>query len=420
MPDEHPVTATPPARPAAGTDPALESALAVLGEVARDVRLQEGESGALRMLRSIVKLAPAATRDISRDTRLPVPVVAAVQSELRSRGLLGRERPSRLTAGGRELAATLGMTGTPVPDVGCPRCDGDQIVVPPELETVVRDLEAIVAAGPAADMALDQSHATARTKVRRVLQMLHMGALPTPSLLAIGDDDLISVATVKVAAQIGVPLARQIVVVDISAEILAEIEAHTRGSGVPVELVRHDLREPLPAVVRNTGTVAMTDPPYTTPGAGLFLSRAIEGLRPGPGRDVFFHFGAKGPDDGFEIEQLLVGLGFQTTALVPNFNEYIGSGTLGGVGHARHLVTTTHTAAAAPDGAHSGPLYTSDVRRAAREYRCTTCDHRYVVGPGQHWQTVGMLKQHGCPNCGEHRFAPGQLVQPAADGNQEP
>jgi predicted methyltransferase len=47
--------------------------------------------------------------------------------------------------------------------------------------------------------------------------------------------------------------------------------------------------------------LVMTDPPYTPEGARLFLSRAVEGLRPGPGWSIAFSFGPKpGSTDEFQ------------------------------------------------------------------------------------------------------------------------
>jgi len=391
-------------------DAELESALRLLTEVAEDVKLAEGDSGVQRVLRSIARLSPAPTRLISRDTRLPVPVVAAVQNQLRVRSVLTRDRPSQLTANGRQLVVTLGLGSEPV-DVLCDQCAGTRISIPAALMPVVDELAEIVATGPAADLSLDQSHATAATKVRRVLHMIEAGMLPTPALLAVGDDDLISVAIAKVGRALGTTLTRTIAVVDISPEILDAVQELTAGGGFAAELFRHDLRQPLPAEVRGRFTTAMTDPPYTTPGARLFLSRAIDGLRPGPGRDIYFHFGPKGPDAALEIDETLVELGLSTSSLLTNFNEYQGSGILGGVSHARHLVTTMRTRSVDANTPASGPLYTADIRQADREYNCRKCDARYLVGLAQQWKSIGMLKEQGCPSCGGFVFAPGRLAQ---------
>ena len=65
----------------------------LLSEVAGAVGLAEGDAGVRRVLLAIRQLEPASTRSVSRQTGLPVPVVAAVNNELRARGVVTRSGP---------------------------------------------------------------------------------------------------------------------------------------------------------------------------------------------------------------------------------------------------------------------------------------------------------------------------------------
>ncbi|MFE9673407.1 GNAT family N-acetyltransferase [Streptomyces sp. NPDC006259] len=381
----------------------------MLTEVADAVRLQEGPPGVRSVLRALRRLAPASTRDISRATGLPVPIVAALGNELRRRDLLTAERPSRLTQAGLDVVAELGMDLTL--DATCATCEGRELVIPSVLDEAVRRLRALMESGPAADMAIDQSHCTPETKVRRVLALLAAGALPGGSLLLIGDDDLVSLAVAVVGDVLGSPIVERVTVVDISPEILAYVRKVSAGLGTRVETVEHDLRQPLPAELHDGFDVAMTDPPYTAEGARLFLSRAVEGLRPGPAHSVFFSFGGKSPDEMLEVQREIMALGLVTNGYIRNFNEYEGSGILGGVGFFQHLLTTTSTASR--QGDYEGPLYTGDKRTRQREYQCVACGNRLRVGPGARWTSVAALRDEGCPQCGKGPFRPGRLV--AAD-----
>ncbi|MDX3117327.1 GNAT family N-acetyltransferase [Streptomyces scabiei] len=378
----------------------------VLTEVAEAVRLQEGPPGVRSVLRALRRLAPASTKELSRATGLPVPIVAALGNELRRRGLVTEARPSRLTEAGADLVARLGMDL--VLDATCRTCDGRELVIPEVLDEAVTRLRALMESGPAADMTIDQSHCTAETKVRRVLALLTAGALPGGSLLLIGDDDLVSLAVAVVGDVLGGPIVEQVTVVDISPEILDHIQKTAAGLGTRIETVQHDLRRPLPAELHGRHDVAMTDPPYTPEGARLFLSRAVEGLRPGPAHSVFFSFGGKSPDEMLEVQREIMELGLVTNGYVRNFNEYEGSGILGGVGFFQHLLTTTSTASR--QGEFSGPLYTGDKRTRQREYTCAACDARIRVGPGARWTSVAALREDGCPQCGKGPFRPGRLV----------
>ncbi|WP_432033242.1 GNAT family N-acetyltransferase [Streptomyces antibioticus] len=387
----------------------------MLTEVADAVRLQEGPPGVRSVLRALRRLAPASTKDLSRATGLPVPIVAALGNELRRRGLVTTERPSRLTEAGQDVVAQLGM-GLSL-DATCRTCDGRELVIPEVLDEAVRRLRALMESGPAADMAIDQSHCTAETKVRRVLALLTAGALPGGSLLLIGDDDLVSLAVAVVGDVLGGPIVEKVTVVDISPEILDYVQKVSAGLGTRVETVRHDLRQPLPAALHDQHDVAMTDPPYTPEGARLFLSRAVEGLRPGAAHSVFFSFGGKSPDEMLEVQREIMALGLVTNGYVRNFNEYEGSGILGGVGFFQHLLTTSSTASAPAQGEYGGPLYTGDKRTRQRAYACVACGEIVPVGTGARWTSVAALREDGCPRCGKGPFRPGRLLpaeQPTA------
>lgn len=376
--------------------------------VADAVGLQEGDAGVIRVLRAVRELDPAPTKAVSRATGLPVPLVAAVANELRSRGVLTRQRPSRLTDRGSALLDELPPDLTH--DSTCPRCAGSGVHLPAELDPVVHKLSGYLERMPEVDLTLDQSYATAETKMRRVLLLARYGLLPSRSLVILGDDDLMSLAVAAVGAALGVRLVRRLAVVEVSAPLLDFIQDGLADEGMPAELVEHDLREPLPERLRDGFDVAMTDPPYTPAGARLFLSRAVEALRPGAGRAIAFSFGPKGPDDTLAVQRSVTELGLTVVAMHRNFNEYLGAGIIAGTSHLQYLSTTAGTAASV-DGRHDGPLYTADVRGADREYECANCGGRYVVGRRGEYPMVGALKEAGCRRCGEHRFRPRQLVR---------
>ncbi|MBA0050619.1 GNAT family N-acetyltransferase [Streptomyces sp. AJS327] len=382
----------------------------MLREVAEAVTLQEGPPGVRSVLRAMRQLTTASTKELSRSTGLPVPIAAAVGNELRRRGLFTRERPSRLTPSGLALVAELGMDLSL--DATCAECDGRELVIPPTLSEAVERLTKLMEAGPGADMSLDQSRCTPETKVRRVLALARAGVLPGGSLLLVGDDDMVSLAVAVVSDLLGTPLVQRLTVVDISEEILGYIREVTADLAVSVETVQHDLREPLPERLRGQHDAAMTDPPYTAEGARLFLSRVVEGLRPGPANSVFFSFGAKNPNEMLEVQQEILNLGLVVNGFIRNFNEYEGSGTLGGTGFLQHLLTTSATQSSV-GGSYQGPLYTRDKRSRQREYECVACGARVPVGPGARWSSVGALRAEGCPTCGRGPFRPRQLVSMA-------
>jgi predicted methyltransferase len=197
------------------------------------------------------------------------------------------------------------------------------------------------------------------------------------------------------------------------ATLAGELELAAAG-GVTIELIDHDLRQPLPAGLAGAFDVACTDPPYTVAGAELFLSRAVAALAGGPGSHVFFSFGARRPEETLRVQRLIADLGLTVRSLVPGFNSYTGAGVLAGVSHLYHLRTTAQ-ARPAIAGAYTGPLYTADTRAAVtRPYRCAGCGAVHQVGPGARWSTVARLKAAGCPDCGGTVLRPMALGQAGA------
>jgi predicted methyltransferase len=376
----------------------------VIAEVALAVGLAEGRAGVSDVLRAIARSEPVAVRDVSRMAELPVPIVAAVCNELRQRGVVDRSRPVRLTPAGRDLLAErhAGLSAA------CPDCGGTGLAVPGALAGLAARLDRAAAGAPAAKPELDQTHCTVGTKIRRVLRMHEAGALTGRRILVLGDDDLISVAIAAVAGTdggLGAGVER-LTVIDSDPDVLAWVREQISGTGVDAELVEHDLRRPLPAGLAGGFDVACTDPPYTVAGAELFLSRAVAALAPGPGRHVFFSFGARRPDETLRAQQLIGSMGLTVRGLWPGFNEYLGAGVLAGTSHLYHLRSTAD-ARPVIEGDFSGPLYTAQTRAAAtRPYRCTRCRAVHQVGPGSRWPRIAVLQAARCPECGGDVFRP--------------
>jgi N4-bis(aminopropyl)spermidine synthase len=381
---------------------------AVIAEVASAVGLAEGESGVRDILRVIVRGEPVAAREIGRGAELPVPIVTAVCSELRKRGIVDRSRPVRLTPEARETLAA----GQPRLSALCPCCGGRGLVVPEQLARLTAELELAAAGAPAARPELDQTHCTVATKIHRVLRMHESGALTGQRILLLGDDDLICVAIAYFAAMVGAAGSiRRLAVVDADPAVLSWAGEQVSGTGIAVELAEHDLRLPLPARLRAGFDVVCTDPPYTVAGAELFLSRAVTALSGEPGQHVFFSFGARRPLETLRTQELVARAGFAVRSLTPGFNEYLGAGILSGTSNLYHLRSTSATVPLI-EGGYLGPLYTADGRAVAdRPYRCAGCGAVHRVGPGGEWQQIKDLQAAGCPACGQKVFRPMALQQ---------
>jgi N4-bis(aminopropyl)spermidine synthase len=381
----------------------------VVAEVAMAVGLAEGESGIRDILSAVLAAEPAAVREVARRAELPVPIVAAACNELRKRGVVDTQRPVRFTEAGRSaVAETTGGAGL---QVRCPECDGRGVVIPPELAGLAAKLQEAADGAPGAKAELDQTHCTVATKLGRVLWLHAAGALAGRRILLLGDDDLISVAISRFVAWSGNPgVIRRLTVADADDDVLAWIDRQCAGTGVTVELVRHDLRRPLPPSLMGSFDVAMTDPPYTVAGAELFLSRAVSGLEPQPGRHVLFSFGARRPSETLAVQRLMAEMGLVLRSMTAGFNEYLGAGVLAGTSNLYHLRTASD-ARPLIEGDYAGPLYTADSRSAVtRPYRCAQCKAVHDVGPGSRFPQIAALQAAGCPECGGSVFRPMPLL----------
>ncbi|WP_043638794.1 bis-aminopropyl spermidine synthase family protein [Nonomuraea candida] len=193
-------------------------------------------------------------------------------------------------------------------------------------------LTALVAKAPRARHVLDHVSATPETVLRRALLLGARFWLPGARLLCVGDHDLTSLAVKLVHPE------TDVTVVDVDERILAYIDDQRLG----VRTRWADLRLGLPASVREHD-LALTDPPYTPEGIGLFVARAVEGLRD-EGR-VLLAYGAseRTPMLALKVQQELTELNLAYEAIYPDFNRYFGAEAIGSAADLYILRPTTKT-----------------------------------------------------------------------------
>jgi predicted methyltransferase len=322
----------------------LADALEIVRDVAAAVGLAEGEPGVRAVISTLTRLEPVSVRRISRAVELPVPIVAAICGELRKRAVVAEARPAQLTPAGRGLfaAGTLSLDRAPG-----------------ELRRLEAELRRISRGAPPPVFELDQCHCTVATKIRRVVALHEADALVGRRILLLGDDDLTSVAIRAFVDRFGsAATIAGLTALDADPAVVGFVRDRLAGSRFPYACVRHDLREPLAPDLVGAFDTVVTDPPYTVPGARLFLSRAAAALA-GPGGRVFFSFGSRRPGASFAVQQTIGAMGFVIRRLAPDFNEYVGAGVLGGTSHLYELAATSELQPAMPER-WDGPLYTAD------------------------------------------------------------
>ncbi|MGI5207089.1 bis-aminopropyl spermidine synthase family protein [Spirillospora sp. CA-108201] len=195
----------------------------------------------------------------------------------------------------------------------------------PEYAAVVERIAGLIERAPRARHVLDHVSATPETVVRRALLLGARFWLPGTRLLCVGDHDLTSLAVGLVHPGV------QTTVVDVDERILAYIDGCAAELGVDVRTRWADLRLGLPASAVGYADLAVTDPPYTPEGVGLFVARAVQGLRDqGQGR-VLLAYGAsdRTPMLALKVQQALMDLNLVSEAVYPDFNGYFGAEAIG-------------------------------------------------------------------------------------------
>lgn len=273
--------------------------------------------------------------DLVRTTAAPRRSVEALLAEL---------RPERSGDRFRLTAAQIGDHAELLLNGHRPFTPADPVehLLPAHAEVVER-LGELIARAPRGRHALDHVAATPETVVRRALLLGARFWLPGARLLCVGDHDLSSLAIGMINPRV------QTTVIDIDERILAYIDAAAGGLGVDVRTRWTDLRLGLPPSAREQADLAITDPPYTPDGIGLFVARAIEGLRdPARGR-ILLAYGAseRTPALALKVQSALQDLNLVSEAIYPDFNRYFGAEAIGSAADLYILRPTTKSVPAA-------------------------------------------------------------------------
>jgi len=373
-------------------------------QVANACHLREGPQGVVQVVFALTNAERLPTKDLARQARLPLPVVAAVKKELQKRGILRVDGPASLSDVGRSLIQRS-WGGTRVQETTCPVCKGRGHRWPPGFPELLNKVSNCYRNRPRVDVKLDQSQAEPETSLLRASYMVARGGVLGRRVLILGDDDLISLSILLwVRETVGPESLKHcsVVVVDKDTRYLEFISDIADRENLSIETVEHDLRLPLPGKLGQFDSFA-TDPPYTVPGCQLFVSRALERLvRNGTGMG-FLCFAQSRLDTLGEVQRSLADMGLAILEMIPGFNRYVGCSILANASALFHL-SVSPNARPIIEGPHNGKLYTRDFRGGLRVYSCSECKEQVSVGPGQGYQTVEALKEDGCTFCGGKKF----------------
>ncbi|QNK60583.1 bis-aminopropyl spermidine synthase family protein [Paenibacillus sp. PAMC21692] len=344
------------------------------------------------------------TKELARKTLLPTPVAAAIKRELVKSGALVQDRGVRCTSEGiqriEQGGGYLGLNRSLYQ-----KLLQDNVWLE-GLEEELNLLDELFAHRPAVNVQIDQSKCIPETSLRRAVLCLKQSALIGKRMVCIGDDDLVSVSIgllLKRLFPAGGHVATSVDVLDIDKRFLQYVDETAKAHNLPIRCHHVDFREPFPENLHERYDCFFTDPPYTLQGMGLFLSRGIQALKRETGLPIFLSFAHKSPSFTLAMQRELVRMGLIVSMNLPRFNAYEAAEMIAGRSQMFVLRTTDQTY---PEytGKFEDALYTGEVRRTIRTYRCKQCATEASVGITGEYATIEQLKNVGCPHCGQEIF----------------
>lgn len=202
----------------------------------------------------------------------------------------------------------------------------------------------------------DQFTATIETTAKRASLLSFFEDVESKRLLFLGDDDFTSVATANLGE------AERVVVLDIDERILGEIRNVSKNHGLGIETVKYDARQKLPNELVDKFDVVFTDPPYTTEGVGLFVSRAVE-LLDGDNKiaRVYMCYGNsdRAKERFLSIYELITNSGLMMRWVFDKFNRYQGAESIGS-SSSLFIAEVTPKTKPVIRGYYDKPIYTNN------------------------------------------------------------
>ncbi len=383
--------------------------LKYIEEVNKNVNIEEGKKTIESILITIYLKGGISTKELARNSLLPIPVVAAIKKEFIRKGLVIQNRGTRLTIMGTHFVEE---------QLGFKKINNDlymKLLMEPwkehrEIIEIKEELQELFENRPQVDVTIDQSKSSIDTSLNRAMLSLENHNLVGKRILCLGDDDLVSIALgflLKKLFNNTIHPATKITVMDIDKRIIDYINDIAIKESLPIKCEYVDLRMPLENNFKNQFDCIFTDPPYTLEGMNLFLSRGIEALRDDSGLAIYFSYAHKSPDFQLTMQKCFLSMGLIVSEVRARFNNYEGASIIGNTGQMIVLKTTNITKALIKTP-YKGALYTGELKETVRSYRCKQCGEIIKVGRSEEFNNIETLKSKGCYKCKSQVF---ELIQ---------
>ncbi len=253
-------------------------------------------------------------------SRTPMRVVCALLDVLQENGGLTVQGDQLVfTAEGQAFCEQQGIA--PFTTATCPTCEGRGVVL--DLLGDIRErFHTIAQQRPTPLRQFDQGYVTPEVTLARVAFLWERGDLVHKDIIVLGDDDLVSLALALTRRP------RRVVVLEIDERLVRFIEEQKAAHQLTaLEIVQHDLREPLPEALCGRFDVFVTDPTESFVGFRAFTERGLLALR---GAGSAGYFGLTHVESSLkkwrDIQRFLLDYGLVITDLRDGFNRYVNWG----------------------------------------------------------------------------------------------
>ncbi|MFX0116525.1 MAG: bis-aminopropyl spermidine synthase family protein [Candidatus Hodarchaeota archaeon] len=370
----------------------MSSKEVILENIANLAKLNEGSEGVLRVLHALFRKGPISTKELARETYLPIPVAVAVRNELQKQGIVMKTSSGTvLTAKGEKIATDFGFRSRV--EARCSTCEGIGILLPNELEEQFQLFKEICKKRPPPRTELDQARTTPFTAFARALQMQEHGNLDGKRICFLGDGDLVSLAV----SMLGNP--EEVCVFELDERLSDFISTTAQDQDIMIDVLLQDLRIPLPIAQKSRFDVFSTDPPYSLQGSLLFLLRGLQLLKKISNRAGYLSMRLPDFESLQTMQTFLVSSGCILREIRRNFNHYEGAEILGNRSDLYLIETGPNFHAIRLSEAifdQNSSIYTGIIRPTTRIYKCVDCGALYQVGMSQLYQSIEALKNAGC------------------------
>ncbi|MFX0123065.1 MAG: adenosylmethionine decarboxylase [Candidatus Hodarchaeota archaeon] len=292
--------------------------------IAKKSHLKEGERGVERIIIELYRWQnqKITNKELSRNVRIPVPVLSAVRGELVKVGFL--ETKSVFSIAAIEwVQENLGLSYSFefLQDF----ISDSTFKISEKYTEFFRPVIEYLNLRPRPEYKYDQSRSTPETVIKRALLMLKNGDVEGKRVVLLGDDDGVSLVLGFLQC------AKEIFVVDIDSRVLEFINSFIQERNLTNVLSTQlwDIRTSFPKKWWHRFNTFEMDPPYTVVGFKLFFDQALTLLDPMIGGRGYISFGVKSPHETWACQQHLLEAGFSIEEFYPGFNRYHGATILG-------------------------------------------------------------------------------------------